>query len=364
MVLRDKFIWIISPQEWEHISISKHYYALELSNRNNKVFFINPPVFSSKKNFESLDIISENLQILTFHFYFPIWIKFKIKILFNYLLIKRFSKCIKKYGMPNILWNFDNGTYFKYEHLFNSYKIFHPVDSLNANCIRKHIKNYDIVFSVSNEILNDFNYSKKYLINHGLNSEFEILARERLDCLKKSEINLNFKTNIIGYVGNISIPTLDYKSLLNIIFIFPNIQFYFYGPYDEKDEKVCELKKFQNVKLKGVKYGRELYSSIVNCDLLFVCYKISENFKGDNSHKILEYLSTGKSIVSSHISMYQGNSLIEMCNSRENNNFEIVFDNALQNLDKLNSNEMQIKRIEFALENTYKKQIEKIESII
>jgi hypothetical protein len=83
--------------------------------------------------------------------------------------------------------------------------------------------------------------------------------------------------------------------------------------------------------------------------------------KGSNSHKIIEYLSTGKVVISSHISSYEKTDLIEMVDEFTNEKFPDLFKKIISNLTYYNSPEQQKKRIEYALDNTYKKQIERIE---
>ena len=41
--LRALTVLMIAPEPWSHNFLSKHHYALALAQRNNKVFYLNPP---------------------------------------------------------------------------------------------------------------------------------------------------------------------------------------------------------------------------------------------------------------------------------------------------------------------------------
>ena len=99
---------------------------------------------------------------------------------------------------------------------------------------------------------------------------------------------------------------------------------------------------------------------------MLLCYNYQyEINKCTNSHKILEYLSTGKVIISSKIQAYESNSnLICMLQDYDNGAYLDLFDLTIKNIVHYNSTELQKKRIEFSLDNSYEKQINRIESYI
>jgi len=45
---KDKTIYVISPERWGTMKVSKHHYAMELAALNCRVFFIEPPDLSNK----------------------------------------------------------------------------------------------------------------------------------------------------------------------------------------------------------------------------------------------------------------------------------------------------------------------------
>jgi len=98
-------------------------------------------------------------------------------------------------------------------------------------------------------------------------------------------------------------------------------------------------------------------------DALIIAYRIKN---AQNSHKVLEYLGTGKVIVSSHFSHYANHpELIEMVSSKEDNDLlPELFDEVIGNLDHYNSHEKQELRRSYANNCSYSKNIARIEDFV
>jgi len=99
-------------------------------------------------------------------------------------------------------------------------------------------------------------------------------------------------------------------------------------------------------------------------DVFLICYDIiKDQCKGTNYHKVMEYLSTGKVIVSNNITTYHERpDLVTMISDRSSNrDLPTLFKKVIENLEEYNSSALQKSRREFAAENTYQKQIERIE---
>ena len=120
----------------------------------------------------------------------------------------------------------------------------------------------------------------------------------------------------------------------------------------------------KNVHLLGSKPSNELPSYINQFDLLLLCYTGDRNVaEMANPHKLLEYLSTGKAIISHYIDEYKDKrDLIEMVDNNEM--IPRRFKTIIENLNIHNSQEKSIERIKFAKKNTYGKQILTIDKII
>ncbi len=369
----NKTIIILSPQKWGKMHISKHHYAIELANRNNKVYFFNPPLkrtFSKIKIKKAGDV--ENLFIVNYSFFFLYNLRFHLRWLYNKLQKYQVKRIFKKISKPDVTWCFDTNIFSDLSIFKSKITIYHPVDNVEGEYQKELLDTSNFVFSVSDVIidkLQKYRVNKKvYFVNHGLSAYF---LNEQV--LKENITNTKIK---VFFVGNVLLNSLDREITKQIIKQNPNIQFVFIGAYtfsnisgnvnDEDEEFVMFLKKTKNIELKGSLHPEKIVQQIKQADVFLILINPQKDInKGSNSHKILEYLSTGKVIVANHISTYSDKRhLIEMVDEMHNDNLPTLFKNVISNLEYYNSPEMQKKRIEFALDNTYEKQIQRIENYI
>ena len=88
--LRGKTILILSPQAWDTMFLSKHYYAIELAKRGNKVYFLNPPDQVKTNRKESISIHSSkeypSLFLIDHRLFSPYRIKFRLLPIFQFLI--------------------------------------------------------------------------------------------------------------------------------------------------------------------------------------------------------------------------------------------------------------------------------------
>jgi glycosyltransferase involved in cell wall biosynthesis len=357
MKLEGKTILIISPQQWEGLRLSKHYYAEELVKLNNKVYFLPPPI--KDLNTISITTLENGVNLINHGHYFPYNLFFRSKKLYFLLLKTHIKRIVKQIDQLDIVWSFD-GLRFLDLNLFNAkLKIYHPVDIQNEYYLLKPAGTADIIISVTDKILSKFSqYKKTYKIGHGVSENF-------IDGFDKEYIignELNF-----CYAGNLTMHGVDFKEIIAIITDQPNVNFHFIGPYSNNNEEntnyISFLKSKKNVFLYGLvkpDMMRELFKKM---DGFLLCYDPNkEQNGGTNSHKILEYLSTGKVIVSSPIVEYLNtNNLLEMS---VNTSFQKTFTNVIENIDSYNSSENIKTRYHFAKENTYRNQILRIDKIV
>ncbi len=374
--LKNKTIIIISQEDWGDMFISKHHYAIELSKRGNKVFYINSPDLERQLKRGEIKITStryENIKVISHRLFFPFFFKEKYTKIYNFLIQFQIKRLLKKIGIkPDIIWSFDlsNATplcYFPEQSL----KIFMPVDAPTQNYAIAAAKGANTIFSVTNEILDYYNEftTPKHFINHGVADYF---------------ISTDIKTDInnpirIGYSGGLLRNEIDWDTFFTIIKNNPDKVFDFWGEYDfeksfisksrNKNETIIQnieaLKSFPNVKLHGVLNATKLFDAIKETDVLMICYDIKKDQShGTNYHKILEYLGTGKVVISNNVSTYSKNypGVLQMATSRENNEeLPVLFSEVTQNIDLYNARQKQEERINFAKEFTYTNQINKVE---
>jgi glycosyltransferase involved in cell wall biosynthesis len=375
-VISGQTILVISPQAWGKMFISKHHYAIELAAQGNLVYFLNPPE-ESKEN-DSIRVLpselNENLFLIRHDLYFPYYLKFHAPSIFHFLMKRHVKKILRKVGRKiDIVWSFDLGTIYPFR-LFpeSCYKIFHPVDEPVTLQSIKAAEGADIIFSVTWEILKKYGDSNvpKYFINHGLSDEFLTINNNHIE--KSGKIS-------VGFSGNLLRSDLDMKTITRIASENQEIEFEFWGSYrndqsnigsSEQSDQVSfikELKNLGNVILHGPVPVNVLAKEYARMDAFLICYDIEKDqSKGTNYHKVMEFLSTGKVVISNNITTYQKlGGLIEMIPDRESNaRLPELFKKVINNLEVYNANQLVQKRITFAKDNTYRKQLERISSVI
>ena len=370
MVLSNKKVLIISPEAWGKIFISKHHYALTLAELGNIVYFLNPIDYKLANGFIKIEntSLSKNIFIVTYRPFFPWILKFHAKWLFEILIKLQINKILKKINTRiDIVWDFTCDYLYNDLSIFKAgIKIFHPVDMLRFDPIKKKT---DIIFSVSPLILKTLNLKNTpgFLINHGLSKDFDTVL------YSDNHVNNNDKIKVC-YIGNLLIENLDRNLIKDIILTYKEVDFFFIGPYSNNDNNIQNefnqedndfisfLKDCSNVTLTGTLSGKEIADKIISFDAFLICYKNSRRYKCDNSHKVIEYLSTGKVVVSTPILFYENSDLIEMSKSSED--FKVLFNTVIKNLPHYNSIELNKKRKAFAKNNTYLHHIKNIEGLI
>lgn len=322
-----------------------------------RVYFLNPVQHKVLKGKFAINKVQPGLYVIDITLPIPKKIKFHLPLLYNLILRHYLNKINQKTNHKiDIYWNFDQELNIRAFDLFDeAIKIYHPVDDFTP---KPHIDYtvFDVCFSVSKAIVNKIPHANKHVINHGLNEVFEKFAFTLLAQKQKTVQTVQ----TVSYMGNLSIPTLDVETLKKVIINHQDIQFNFIGNYDTETDFIVFLKTQHNVNLPGLKVNEALIEALTTADLFLLCYKYMPGNNMDNSHKVLEYLSTGKVIVSSKLSAYENLGLFPMCTKLDNSEFLDLFDEVVHDFSSYNTPEQMNNRIRFALDNTYEKQVNKI----
>jgi len=352
--------------------VSKHHFAIELARAGNKIFFLNPPEALQSKDKIVIEPsgVHENLFLISHQLWFPYNIKFHVISLFHLLMKPHVRRIIKKIGRTiDIVWSFDLGNLYPLRFFpAAAYKIFHPVDEPLNQAAIDSARDAQMIFSVTHEILDKYQKYQvpRYLINHGLSEVF----------LQAVDTHLPAGNQIhVGLSGNLLRADIDRDTLLQIMRNHPGIIFECWGSYSIKQSNIGgaddeatltfidDLKKLTNVVLHGTVSSDVLAKAIHSMDAFLVCYDVQKDqSKGTNYHKIMEFLGTGKVIVSNNITAYKDHpELVQMVAERDNNSkLPTLFKKSMNSRNEYNSAGMQAKRIAFAESNTYQKQVARI----
>lgn len=363
MQLVHKNILIISPQAWGINFVSKHHYAEALAKRNNQIFFLNPPTRKSKVEKVQPHIFSVD--------YKPLFrgISHLPPFFSQWATLIEYKHLIKEIGTDiDVIWNFDSSRFFNLNKIIKPLKICHIVD-YNENFQRELLsETSDFCFCTSEFIKHElikYNPST-WKIHHGyqLHNDNSQLST-----------NLPFSKNKVkaAYVGNLAIKYIDWTILSEITDTHQEIDFYFIGntstsnlgkvPTRQTDE-MNKLEAKKNTHFLGPKPANQLQSYLQEMDILLLTYKAGEYLKQlANPHKMMEYLGSGKIVVSTYTDEYKNDhEIIEM--TKDNSEFSGLFNNVVENLDAFNSEQNQQQRKNFAERHSYLNQINKIENFI
>ncbi|MEQ9424504.1 MAG: glycosyltransferase [Cyclobacteriaceae bacterium] len=352
-------ILIISPESWGKLYVSKHHYALCLAERN-QVYFLNPP-----GNLIKITETVKNLKVIDYKPMFK-GIRFLPSALQAYLTKQQILRLEKRVQAKfDVVWNFDSSRFFNLKSLINKFRIAHIVD-LNQNIMRGTLASTsDLCLGVTNGIceqLKKFN-PNTHLINHG----YHISRSKTLNKVKLPGRN-NIKALLLG---NLSRFSIDWKILNQVVKNSPNVDFVFIGPAGKSNLGPNEMSsqnylsktEGNNVHFTGAVNSEEIHQWLEQADILLISFKEDFHEQQTNSHKLMQYFGAGKVVVATYTADFKDRpELILM--SENNSAFPELFNQVLNKIDYHNSKEYITARKNFALDNTYQKQIERIAKLI
>jgi glycosyltransferase involved in cell wall biosynthesis len=358
--LEDRRILIISPQKWGAMMVSKHHYAVELARRGNQVWFLNPPARELRPRL-TVESPRANLSVVSHRPYFNLNLRFHLRPLYDVFMRAQTRLLVRRLGRFDVVWCFDTNLYSSLADFGAARIVYHVVDQFEERRAFGPAREADLIVSVAREILDRFTEvpRPKLLVNHGIASRFAELARARLD--ERAFAPRSGERLRIGYVGNLLIPRLDRDTLVRLVRERPDLEFHFWGDHGDRSGFVALLERNPNVRLHGAIPAEQLAESMQSMDAFLVCYEWWKDLnEGCNTHKLLEYLSTGKVVIASRIAGYAGSDLIRMSTSRYNADLVELFNATVEQLDEVNAAPLQEKRIRFALENTYERHVDAV----
>ena len=182
------------------------------------------------------------------------------------------------------------------------------------------------------------------------------------------EQNENFthaKINVVT-VGNLDISFLDIDLLILLIKKFPHVTFHLVGSYSQNGLLFKTCKNLKNIVWWGRVESTLIPVILSECDVSLLLYKAENQYDKEqlaSPHKIMEYLASGKVTIASYTDEYKDKpGLLEMVTDSEE--YIPTFRKVVENIDYYNSPQKQQKRIDFAKDNTYQKQLERISQLI
>jgi glycosyltransferase involved in cell wall biosynthesis len=375
-LLRNKTVFLISPERWGKMRISKHHYALELADRGCTVYFIEPPTLETSGVMIKPTADHPGVHIVTYKPVFrgerflPAWI-------FEWLLRRQIHLLVKNIGRkPDVVWCFQSFLFRDLRWFGAPVRIFFLADQFNKPGVPPEADTATLTLAVSDTIYDRIKSGGRPVcrVNHGLQRAFH---EDLINRLQEPAAVSSHPPKVIGYLGNLRMEALNRPAMLRIVDGSPDLTFIFWGSYkpaelnlgglqsDEANQFIDQLIARPNVQLRGAFHGRELRNQMEEADAFWLCLKLdlTEVCDGSNSHKIMEYLSTGKPVITQPVSSYRDTDLLYMMpDARED--FAAFFQTVISRLKSGEDPSLARKRMEYALENSYEAQLVRIEEML
>jgi hypothetical protein len=360
--LRNRTILLVSPEPWDYIFVSKHHYAMELARRGNKVFFLNPPVtgiaermqVNRADNFDNLFIVN---YVSSFR-----GLRFLPRHLMNQLEKKFLRSLERKAGVRiDVILNFENSRFYDFRFAGKDVlKLYFQVDENQDFHPAEAAATADIAFAINTEILEIIEpYAKHaFKLPHSFQGELSEQALAVLE--EKYKYKRPDGPLKVMYVGNLDNMYIDTLLFEDVVKKNPQVEFLLVGPSDPEKDIYRRLHQYAHVKFLGKKPAREIPALLSTADALMLVY--GRNFTS-SSHKLLEYLGSGKTVISTFMSEFaEFASLVYMTFSADH--YTELFKEALNNIELLNSPDNMRARIQYALDHSYARQLDRMEQLI
>lgn len=365
-MLKGKVVWLFSTEAWGKQLLSKHHYAIACKEAGAEVFFFNPPTINASFQ-PTISITEEGVNSVIFS---PLtkglrFIPASIKRLFNGI---RFYTFVKYILYPDFIFCFDadiSNVFFLFKKVKKALFIYDLKN--NYQIQQTKLNSADLIVTISNKIKEQLSSSKPILVlQHGLNPYFEKFASESLN---KVELIFPTKVNVL-FIGSLFKMTIDYALFTSLVKANPTAKFHFFGAYrdnennlgGEKSETTIRFIKFlqeaDNTVLHGAVHPKDIvnYLSSMSC-----CIHLQHNSHLtdiSNAHKLIEYMSTGLPVYATEVI---GQNIYDEFFYKADKKVE-TFNNFLLNFRTEHNFTKRRKQIEYALDHTYTKNLQKITS--
>lgn len=355
--LRGKHILLISGEPWEGLHMSKHHLAEELARRGNSVTWLDPPVNDAGNM--TIEVVGPVHRVRYRHRLrgvnnMPAFVR-------NWYYDRLLRRIETMRGQPiDLIWCFDSSRLGRFPGR-GRFGLFHPVDLRVLPGSEGLVRTADLVLTVASPIAAALRTmqprSAVQLIGHALDLRWTTALPASTERHERPRVMC---------AGNMSMPMLDWELLYTEASDHPGADFHFIGPYDPTfpDPWAARARDLPNTTLHGLLDKEAMVPLLASADVLLVCYR-ADLYPDDvsNSHKVLEYLATGKCVVASWTADYQHED-VPMLMARERWQHRDLLRTALGALDVQNDVRSRSQRIAYAHARTIHHRVDQMERYI
>lgn len=350
--------FVISPQPWTGFQVSKHHYTRALADRGWRVVFVDPPFdlgHSGQIELTATEVPGvSNLRYQTF---FPYRLKFHARPLFDLLMRRQARRLVQVAGRPDLVWDFDNAYQFRDLTAFGAgTTLFHLVDDVSVPGLGT--KRADHVFYLHRSFPENAGgqVRSQGQIGHGLSRVHAGAAAAAFDPPPRAG------PPHLGFVGNLGATWLDWTAVAEMLRRHPNARFTFWGPMPAQPcSELARIIAHPATRFPGLTLPERILADAEDVDLWLAPFR-TELMPGGalNSHKILEYLATGRAVASTRLEAYEGNPLVSMPNPSVGETLPDLVDRLLEEVHRLNTSIQMARRRAFALGHAYDQHLDRV----
>jgi glycosyltransferase involved in cell wall biosynthesis len=355
-------ILIISPEPWDAHAVSKHHYARVLAETGREVLFVDPPDLHPRRHGSPIAIRPapgvEGVRVVSAP-RVAAGLRFMPPVLRHWLEGRWLARLETEAGVEiGTVWLFENSRFFDMAFAGDRLKIYHQVD-LNQ------VFHPELAAATADVCLCTTDFIRERLlavrpdvhkIHHGT-----AVPRTAGDALSLQPFDVPGLH--ATYIGNLDMPYLDVDALAGLIGRFDHVTFHLVGGCDGRSRLFRRCGEAANAVWWGKLPFQQLASILERSDMLLVAYPKERQREQASPHKMMEYLLSGKVVVSSYTDEYKDKRhLLEMADPDQP--IAEVFERVAADIADHNAEPRQAERRAFALDHVYEKQLGRIESIV
>lgn len=349
---------IVSPQPWAGFQVSKHHYARALAGRGWRVVFVDPPADLGRPGrIVQAPTEVRGLTSLRYQPAFPYRLKFHLRPLFDLLMRRQARRLVAATGRPDLVWDFDNAYQFRDLTAFGARTtVFHLVDDVGTP--GRGTKGADHVLYLHASLCARAGATPDpaNAIGHGLGAAHARAAATAVDPQRPAG------PPHLGFVGNLAADWLDWDAVAEILRRRPDARLTCWGPLPAAlPPALAAIRARPGTRFPGLTPPERILNESGDIDLWLAPFR-AERLPGGpiDSHKILEYLATGRAVAAIRLAAHADNPLVAQPDPARGETFADLVVRLLAEPAALNPPDLAARRRAQALACSYDRRLDQV----